>query len=383
MTKKFRIFLIFASAIGLMASAQAAERSFLPRVTGLKFPNSAMEGALPVSASALILDKGEKYSGYTDLLPYVLLSPDQEEAGSCLYMTLTGIAEWNLARLHPTLSREPEGPLDLSERHLMNIAGEAEEKNGAANWKTDSVYLLNGARGLFRNADYRFTKGWYKSGADDEAVKAVAGEPGAEYDAGYNWLDERPTGASLVSLPNFHREVLFADPESNQWNTAVMPADIVDRIKAALLEKKSPVQIIYNHFGYWHSNFIVGFDDAKLNDNCRFVRDFLAYMQARPAELRKEAENEADPKEKAQLLAKALRAENAHRRTRAAYEKDGCQGKGVFYVRDSIYPDTEGPVYDYDPSTKGDEGFYSKKIVLLEYEWVRYMGNHAIQILAD
>ncbi|MGZ3711766.1 MAG: hypothetical protein ACXVBE_08420, partial [Bdellovibrionota bacterium] len=242
---------------------------------------------------------------------------------------------------------------------------------------------LNGAKGLMRNTDYRFTKGWYITTPDDEYHKAAPGEKGAIYDTGYNWVDERPTTTPVVALPHFNRDVLFADPASNQWNTGVMPADIVNRIKKALVEKKAPVQIIYNHFGYWHSNFILGFDDEQTNDDCKFVRDFMNYMELRPAALRKSAAAEVDPTKKADLLTRARRAEDAYRNTSGAYKDHGCKGKGVFYVRDSIYPDSNGPAYDYDLSRKGDEGFYSKRVVMLEYEWVTYMANHAIQILAN
>jgi hypothetical protein len=383
MSSKLLLGAILAFISATTLAFGASYPSDLRHVTGLKFPNSPVEGRLPVEATVTTLAPGEMPSGYTELLPYVLYSPDQDEAGSCLYMTLTGVSEFYLARKNPRLSRAPEGPLDLSERHLMNVAGLEEGGNGTENWKTDSVYILNGLKGLMKNSDYRFTKGWYKVGADNEYEKASKDEKGAIYDTGYNWIDERPAKAPLVSLPHFNREVLFADPESDQWNTGVMPADIVERVKLALVEKKAPVQIIYNHFGYWHSNFIVGFDDEKSNDDCKFVRDFLVYMKNRPAELRKEAEAAKSQKEKAALLAKANRAEKAYRKTSSTYKKGGCEGKGVFYVRDSIYPDSKGPAYNYDPTNPEGGGFYSKKLVLLEYEWVRYMGNHAIQILAN
>ena len=90
---------------------------------------------------------GWSLGGFDKLVPFVLPSPNQEGAGSCLYMATTGVAEWWLARLNPTLSRAPDGPLDLSERHLMNLAGgrgnEQEDKADLPNWRTDSIYLFN------------------------------------------------------------------------------------------------------------------------------------------------------------------------------------------------------------------------------------------------
>ncbi len=361
-------------------------RSELREVSGIKFPNSKDEGERPVSVSVLTLAPGAIPRGFTELLPFALRSPDQEEAGSCLYMSLTGIAEWWLARLHPAVSRAPDGPLDLSERYLMNLAGMEEDQNGIADWKTDSIFLFNKEGGTLRNEDYRFTKGWYTRDAEGALHAATRGTPRAVYDASYNWIDEREKVGKipLVKLPHFHREVLFADPDSNQWNTGVMPSDIVERIKSALKEKKAPVHIIYNHFGYWHATVILGFDDAQGNRNCKFVRDFMAHMAKSAADARKEAAETTDPEEKEKLLKSAEKSEHALSGTRRAWDNGGgCHPKGIFYVRDSIYGDENGPVYDYDLSQKGEESPYVKATVLLEYDWVRYMANHATQITVE
>lgn len=333
-------------------------------VPGVKFPNEASEGILPIVTSVLSARSAEK-KGFTELLPYVFRAPNQDEAGSCLFMSLTGIAEWWSARLHPRASRAADGPLDLSERFLMNFAGSAGVQNDIKNWKTDSIYLFNKAGGALRNRDYRYTKGWFKKERSGRHVKADAQAPGAEYGTAYNWIDERaalPASVELKRLPTFRRTVLFADPASDQWNTGVMPANIVDKIKTALQKNKAPVQIIYNHFGYWHSTMIVGFSDETDNQNCRFVHDFLDYTRKNSS----------------------AKSQELYRKTQAAYERGGgCHPKGVFYVRDSIYADPDGPVYDYDPDASGDEAPYTKELVLLEYDWVLYMANHAMQILAD
>ena len=78
--------------------------------------------ATPTSYTPEIVRNIDELQGFNELVPYVLPSPQQEDAGSCLYMSLTGIAEWWLARLNPAVSRRPNGPLDLSERHLINIS---------------------------------------------------------------------------------------------------------------------------------------------------------------------------------------------------------------------------------------------------------------------
>lgn len=378
-----RIIFVFL-CLCLPVFAEAA--SDVHRVVGVKFPNSAEEGLAPVSVSALSLAPSAVPQGFTEMLPFILRAPDQEEAGSCLYMSLTGIAEWWMAKLNPGMSRSNDGPLDFSERYLMNIAGVEEDKNGIANWKTDSIFLFNSAGGTLRNRDYRFTKGWFTEDKDGNYVPAAKNAPGAEYDARFNWIDRRDSVSRfpLVPLPKFQREVFFADPESNQWNTGTMPSDIVERVKTALRTKKAPVLVIYNHFGYWHANFIVGFDDQMDNKNCEFVRKFLDYMPKQAADRRKKAAESTDAAEKEKLLKQALKFERAATGTKTALARNGgCHAKGAFYVRDSIYGEEGGPIYDYDPSTKGEEAPYVKTTVLLEYDWLRTMANHATQITLE
>jgi hypothetical protein len=359
----------------------AAHNSHL--VEGLKFPNSAMEGDAPVRVTALASEEGKALPGYTELLPFALRAPDQQEAGSCLYMSLTGIAEWWLARLHPEISRAPDGPIDLSERYMMNLAGLDEASNGVKNWKTDSIYLYNKSGGGMRNVDYRFTKGWFVRDAQGNPVAATSNTHGAVYDTNYNWIDQIPAKPQLVPLPHFERTVIYADPASNQWDTGVMPADIVDRIKTALRTRKAPVQVIYNHFGYWHSTVILGYDDAGDNQSCHFVNHFLTYMEQAAASARAQAAQTTNPALKARLLAKAAKAQAGHDGANRAFTAGGGCHPGVFYVRDSIYGDPQGPMYEYDLSNRSGDAHYVKSTVMLEYDWVRSMANHVNQIYAQ
>lgn len=339
-----------------MAAASTSEYQF---VKGLKFPNDADEGEEAIEQSVLTPKLGQTLQGFSELVPYVLRAPDQDDAGSCLYMSLTGIAEWWLARLNPGVSRLPDGPIDLSERHLMNLSNSSKVK--LHDWKTDSYEILNDAGAMAPNSAYRFTKGWYKVGVDGDYEPAKPNSKGAEYGTAYNWIDELNPKLSRVNIPRFQREIIFADPESNQWNTGTMPTDIAERIKSALLRNKAPVQVIYNHFGYWHANFIVGFDDGADNANCHFVHGFLKIMK-------KKGLTDA-------------RAREAYEKARAAYLRGGgCHSRGVFYVRDSIYGDPDGPMYRYDFSNPSEDTPYSKPIVMLEYDWIRYLGNHALQM---
>lgn len=350
-------------------------------LTGFKWPNSPEEGSEPIESYA---ETVENFSGFNQLIPYALSSPDQEDAGSCLYMSLTGLAEWWLARLNPTASREPESNIDLSERYMMNLAGLHEDNNGMKNWKTDSIYLYNIAGQGVLNSKYRFTKGWHVTDARGDYQKASQSSQGAEYTTSYNWIDDSKTIRSgIVKLPKFERDVIFADPESNQWNVGVMPRDIVEKVKARLVSKKAPVHVIYNHFGYWHAVNILGFDDELATNGCQFVTKFGKYMTEEPIRLREKASTTQDATARAKLLARADKFEKLGLKFKAAYQAGGgCTQNGMFYVRDSIYPDQAAP-YDYDPSKPGTEGFYSKTVVVREYEWLEYMANHATQIYLD
>lgn len=350
--------LVGLTLVGFSPSSLAGE-SF--PVTGVKFPNDESEGRQPVVTEAWALDtKTRNYPGFGELVPFVLRSPHQQEAGSCLYMSLTGAAEFWLSVLQTDQSRLPDGPLDLSERFTMNLTGTKSNLAGVKNWKTDSIYLFNNFGASVLNTSYRFTKGWVKKSPAGRYIRANPQEPGAQYGTRYNWINESESldYTSLVPLPKFEREVLFADPDSNQWNVAVMPHDIVDKIKSALLTRRAPVHVIYNHYGYWHAVLIVGFDDQADSKDCNFTVKFIDHMTKKGGNSRRLAE-------KVQT---------------AMTQGGGCQRKGMLYVRDSIYADPSGPLYDYDLTANGDEFPFSRSIVLHEYDWVRYMANHVSQI---
>ncbi len=370
-------------ALVLVSMPAQAVKSDLGRVWGVKHPSSAEEGFEPVTTTVLSPVSEDKLPGFSSLVPFAMRSPNQEDAGSCLYMSLTGIAEWWLAKLHPTAPRTPDGPIDLSERYLMNLAGVDEDSNGIANWKTDSIYLFNQAGGSLRNVDFRFTKSWYSENEKGDYVASHEGAEGAEYGTPFNWINDLASVSKKpkVRLPEFQREILFADPESNQWNTGIAPVDIVDRIKEALVKNQAPVHVIYNHYGYWHATVILGFDDTAENDDCSFTQGFFPYMKKKAAEYRAQATRSKDSAEKEKLLKRAEKTERAERQARESFERQGGCHKGAFYVRDSLYGDSNGPSYDYDPMKKGDEASYVKRTVLLEYEWVKSLANHVTQIV--
>ncbi len=388
---KFVYFALFFFGItSLLAtpitSAEAAPtgKSDFPSalVQGIKWPNSREEGDAPVVTEARIASSAA-FWGFTALHEFILPSPDQQGAGSCLYMSLTGIAEWWLAKLHPTQSRASNGPLDLSERYLMNLSGADEASNPKIeNWKTDSIELFNLAGDAVLNTAYPFTMGWSAVDSKGDYVHAEPNSKGATYGPEYNWLDDRDSIlGGLVKVPKFSRKVVFADPEDNQWNVGTAPDNIVQQVKDILVNEHVPVQVIYNHYGYWHSVFVVGFDDKQNNENCKFVNGFRTYMKTEAQKLRNQAAQTSDQKEKDKILARAEKFTLASKKVEASWNKSGgCSGQGVFHVRDSIYGAPSEPIYDYDSANDGEEAPYSQKIVTHEYEWLRHLANHVVVI---
>jgi hypothetical protein len=349
------------------------------KVRGVKWPNSAAEGTRPIITYAEPLVQP---SGFSELLPYIIAAPDQQDAGSCLYMSLTGIAEWWLARLNPSASRAHDGPLDLSERFMMNLGNDYAMQEGVAEWRTDSIYLYNNAGHGILNSAYRFTEGWYTLDTDGDPALATATTHGAEYGTEYNWIDQRDTiQGGQVKLPHFEREVIYSNEKDDQWAVAVLPNDIVGTVKAKLLERRAPVHVMYNHFGVWHSVNIVGFDDQMDSKQCEFVTEFDQFMPQQAAEYRADAAKESDAQKKANLLALAAKQEATGRAFHAAYTAGGgCLGRGMFFVRDSIYEDKQAP-YVYDAAGGADgRGYYTPTVVKHEYEWLRYMANHVTQV---
>lgn len=353
-------------------------------VQGIKAPNSPLEGTdsrrvfvRAPTRQAFLASKGE-----TTLLPFVLRAPDQTEAGSCLYMSLTGIAEIWLAKMNPKVSRAADGPLDLSERWVMNASGDGTLTKDIEHWRVDSVYLFNNMKEIPTNASYRFTKGWYEVDKSGQYVRSSSKSKGALYDTPYNWFDDRAqAGPARVKLPAFSREVLFEDPARDSWNVGVAPVSLVEKIKTALRTTHAPVQVIYNHFGYWHAHVVVGYDDDKSTDGCGFVEGSRRFFNgermrdgAEPP-TREELDRMAERKRKYAVSAKKINASLASR--------EACNEKGVFYVRDSIYADDQQPEYVYD-ATAGSQGVgkYTIPIVELEYAYVTHLANHALVIKA-
>jgi hypothetical protein len=382
----FQSFFLFSLSVGVASAAfSQPPREDLNSdfVFGRKFPNSPSEGVGPVISKVKPLRFPDASEGFNDLLPFLMRAPDQEDAGTCLYMSLTGVAEWWLAKLNPQLSRDSDGPLDLSERFFVNSAGLTRNNVGVKNWLTDTIYVFNNTQTGILNRDYRFAKGWFRK-TSHGFLLAGPTEQGAAYGTSFNWINQLASiAAEPVRLPTFERTIFLEEPNRNQWNVGLAPHNIVETVKMALTTNRAPVQVIYNHMGYWHSVFVVGFDDSQDNGNCPFVESFLKHMKSQVETLTEEVSRTESLAERQKLLFRINKAQDLFDKASHSYTAvGGCNPKGVFYVRDSIYSDPNAPLYDYDPTRQGEEAPYTMNVVLHEYTWLQTLSNHVVQIVA-
>ena len=378
--KKITELIIFLFLIQGSAFANYAESiSDLP---GIKYPDPTMEEGEPVTTYAPYKRSGA-LNGFTDLLPYVMPSPNQEGAGTCLFMSHTGVVEWWKAFMNAKENPEVGSEYDFSERYTMNASSQKKYRKDIKNWRTDTIFVFNRTKKAVLNTVYPFTKGWYKFNKKGKKIIAKAGEKGAEYGPSYNWINElnKIEKEKGIGLPNFKREVIFADKNKNQWATGVTPSNIVQKVKDALTINRAPVLVMYNHYGYWHIHMVVGFDDEQ-STNCKFTKDTPPYLAKQSNKFAKQALREKDPKKKKKLERKAKSyARNAKGAKDALKRMGGCSGKGVFYVRDSLYSDPKLPTYSYHTQTPQDDRRYVKKVVFRSYEYLGALANHVFQIM--
>lgn len=324
-------------------------------------------------------DENPLAGGFNELIPYMMPTPYQENAGSCLYMSHTGIVEWWMNKLNDL---QGEDRIDLSERYFMALKTERAGQDTIGNWRTDNIYRLNAESKIALNDDYRYTKGHYKK-IDGVRVASTEDDKAAKYGTRYNWISfkDEISKDKLLETPKFKRNVLLVDKEENQWNVAQAPLNIVDKVKEALVTNKAPVLVIYNHQGFWHANIVFGFNDNVKNE-CPFVSSFKPYMDERSVALIEKANNTKSPKTKEKYLRKAKRFTERGDKVQSRFEEiGGCSGKGAFYVRDSIFPNENMPIYDYDLNKEGEEKNLNSTLILREYEWLTTTANHIIQIL--
>lgn len=320
--------------------------------------------------------------GFNDLLSFVTPTVDQEDAGSCLYMSHTGVLEWWLNYLNASTKKH----FDLSERYYMALKTENVGSEKVNNWRTDNIYRLNAIGKFFTNKQYPFTKNYFNYDANSMRVASNQDDKNATYNAEFNWISykseiESKFNTDSITIPKFKRELIYKDPQDDQWSVAGAPNDIVEKIKNALTKNHSPVNVIYNHHGFWHAVLIVGFNDNAPTKDCPFAAGYAPFMNKAASELELEASKTSDEK-----AAKKLRSSAKLKRSKAAQVQSkleqigGCSAKGVFYVRDSINPDPLMPIYDYDESQNGEEEHMNAPVIFREYEWMQVTGNHAYQI---
>ena len=110
--------------------------------------------------------------GFNDLLSYVVTAPEQDDAGSCLFMSHTGTLEWWMNRLKKNSGKNK---INLSERYMMNLAKAKVGQSSIDNWRTDNIYRLNKNRIHYRNQSFPFTKSWWKRNEDGQRIGHAAG----------------------------------------------------------------------------------------------------------------------------------------------------------------------------------------------------------------
>jgi hypothetical protein len=295
-----------------------------------------------------------------DLIPYVFASPNQLDSGSCLFMANTGAMEILMNQLAGTSKMKYGGETDLSERFLMNASNHVPE-DVAPYAITDVISTYNHFHGSLLSVDYPYTAGYVKELSNGSLVPASPGDDGAQFSCQYNWIDQLPHGweHKLVETPEAARTLIFLDPQLDKnsiWRVGVANEDVVERIKWELRTKNAPVLVVYNHYLYWHTSIVVGYDDNYSTGGCPMVDSMVKYFKEQGA-------TDAAAKVEAQIA-----------------KDDGCTRQGVFYVRDSIYDgEDEEPTYSYS-SEYTFKKKYSKRIVLRSYNWVKYVGNHAYTV---
>jgi hypothetical protein len=324
--------------------------------------------------------KNSLKGGFNELLPYAVSVPDQENAGSCLFMSHTGALEILINHR----DRKSKNLVNFSERYFMNLSKAKIGEATVQNWRTDNIYRLNEENKIYLNKDLPYMKGWFIKN-DDQYQIVGPDNKGAQYGTKANWaiaLDQL-SGTNPKPLPLLEREVIYSDKDNNQWNVEVMPEDIIEKAKHALRTRKSPLIAIYNHTGFWHAVVIYGYNDHTPTQDCPFTKGYAQKMNKRAKEISDDALTEKDPKKKRKLERKAAKFRKRGESVQMGFNKEGgCQKRGVFYVRDSIYPNKDLPSYDYDPTTEGEESPLNSPLILREYQWLKHAGNHLYQIYA-
>lgn len=287
--------------------------------------------------------------------PYVIATPNQYDAGSCVFMANSGAME---ILMHQDLvpgNFDYMDETDLSERFLMN-AQEHVTRQQMPYFITDLQYVYNSVGGSLLSREYPFVVGY----VDANDNRAEAGDDGASLSCRYNWFDDLPDGWQSQLTPTVlaDRGLIFVDPNLDQysiWKVGLMNDEVIERIKNEIRTKHQPVIVVYNHYRYWHAVIIYGFDDNLSIGECPMVHSTITYF-----------EGDGDDHAAAAKIRDAMLAQG------------GCRQSGVFYVRDSISDGTaDEPYYNYGHNVSDR---YSRRVTLHTYDWVKYLANHAYTV---
>jgi Leucine Rich repeats (2 copies) len=331
---------------------------------GAKLPGMSSDPIVTVAVDLIDAPKTEVLDGEDwtlvdrDLEPYVLASPNQIDAGSCIFMAHTGAMEILMNQHTPVEDIAYNGDTDLSERYLMGAPATTAD---VPYFLTDLVYSYEATGGSLLSRDYNFCVGYCVDDASGDAQPAKASDKDAYLTAQYNWFDMMPTDwqSLLVPTPLADRTVIFADPKrdsSSYWRVGLLDDDAIEEIKYELRTKNAPVVMVFNYYGWWHSNIIVGYDDTAVYDGCAYVQDAADYFRG---------EGQAS-------YANAIEAH---------VDATGCSDRGKFYVRDSIYEGGSAEEdYDYSWGSVSYDDKYSRRITGLSYDWAKHLSNHAYTV---
>ena len=183
---------------------------------------------------------------YTELVDYVIESPNQGDTATCLFMGSTGAMEILLNKKHGLKDQRPGDRFDLAEQFLIH----------QRNWKVskhrfeNQILKFNWGEAI--HASHMPFAAWNPDGSVNQSV----------------W--RKPAGFSTlprIVVPPIETERLFVKGR-NRWSTQVLKPEDVETIKQALWKYKSPILINYNDEYFWHVITIVGYDDHTQDAPC-------------------------------------------------------------------------------------------------------------------
>ncbi len=180
---------------------------------------------------------------YTDLNDYVVISPNQGQVNTCLFMASTGAMEILLNKKLGIRNPEPNGPTDISERYV--ISESSSKRSGA--WFEDAFLKFDSGEAIL-NRDLPF-ESFTSTGEINYAVW--------NYPSNFKF-------APRIKLPRVETEYLFS---FNKYAMGVLDESHLKKVKQALIRYESPIITVGNDEDYWHVTVIVGYDD-ELEGDC-------------------------------------------------------------------------------------------------------------------